>query len=197
MPEYRQRAHARSRGPSSPGGKQRPDGGQGSEDTLAANRRAGLSPAPPPAPIIRQAKDLHLVVTIVCLRDPDAANEYAVFAGDERLESDRCATAPGTQVRIVIHDVDAGSNDLRLEEVFCAWAQSHLLAAARMLSRPARHLTEIVATYAPEGGIVSCPRCGSPRAAVNGRIYGGCPWCGRRAPEAGYAPRSRPSSGAD
>jgi hypothetical protein len=136
---------------------------------LAPTFPAALSP--PPAPDTGGSQQ---TITIICVRDPDSWNDFTAFVGDEPIELGKYALP----FRVVIHDVDPGGGDLRREEEFCAWAQGHLRRAAQMSPGPARHLSEAVTAYAPEGGIAPCPGCTSPRVAVRGRIPGDpCPWC--------------------
>lgn len=126
-------------------------------------------------------------VQIICVRDPDAENEYAIFGGGRR-------SVPGTfltvrpendpLVEVTIHDVDLGRADLTHSEEVYWWVHGHLAAAARMEREAATHLTEIVTAKAkPRGGIRTCPACAQPRAAMDGSPHAeddACPWC--RAP---------------
>lgn len=55
-------------------------------------------------------------VVVVCVRDPDASNDFTVFGG----------------VEVEVVDVDLGRSDLSNDEEFAEWRESHETTAARL-----------------------------------------------------------------
>lgn len=76
---------------------------------------------------------------VIVVRDPDASNEYATFAGSVR-----------------IHDVDCGRADLSDPDEYREWAASHEESAAALAkdgyAEAAEYLRQVVADYGPDGG---------------------------------------------
>ena len=56
---------------------------------------------------------------VICMRDPDASNEYRVFGGE-----------------VAILDIDYGYADLRDPGEFAEWADSHLQTAESYARSP-------------------------------------------------------------
>jgi hypothetical protein len=89
-------------------------------------------------------------VEVVVVRDPDQANDYAVFVDGQHQATGRTDT-----VRVVTHDIDLGA-----VEVTPAWVGEQLQRAAALSPPAGRHAREAVLAYVddlpaddlPEGG---------------------------------------------
>jgi hypothetical protein len=108
-------------------------------------QRAGLAPT------------TTTTVEVVVVRDPDAANDYAVFVNGTRRTD--ATTGP---VRVITHDIDLGAT-----EITPAWVAAQLHRADALSPAAARHardavlgdVDDIEVDTAPGGDIPAAPPC--------------------------------------
>ena len=83
-------------------------------------------------------------VEVVVVRDPDAANDYAVFVdGTHRPDGRINRQADG--VRVITYDIDPGA-----VEITPAWIEQHLYSADALSSAAARHARDAILAYADD-----------------------------------------------
>lgn len=93
-----------------------------------------------------------ITVEVVVVRDPDAANDYAIF-----VDGTRRPDGKGDGARVITHDIDLGAVDITPE-----WVAEQLQRADALSPSAARHARDTVLAYVDDIEVDDMPADDTP-----------------------------------